>query len=93
MPVSQHNEIVGKFDDEEQVKEGLITAWLAGHPCPTWEDVGDLLRCGVGGEEGKRAGDEVVETYATSESDCIVIVMLFVNNNTNKVYLQLCVWV
>ena len=89
MPESQHNEIVGKFDDEEQAKEGLITAWLAGHPCPTWEDVRYLLSDGVGGEEGQRAGDEVEETYIKSESDCIIIVMLFVNNNTNKVYLLL----
>ena len=89
MPESQHNEIVGKFDDEEQAKEGLITAWLAGHPCPTWEHVRYLLRHWVGGEEGKRAADEVEETYIKSESDCIIIVMLFVNNNTNKVYLLL----
>ena len=89
MPFSQHNEIVGKFDDEEQAKEGLITAWLAGHPCPTWGHVRGLLRDGVGGEEGKRAADEVFETYIKSESDCIIIVMLFVNNNTNKVYLLL----
>ena len=89
MPESQHNEIVGKFDDEEQAKEGLITAWLAGHPCPTWENVRNLLRLGVRGEEGERAADEVFETYIKSESDCIIIVMLFVNNNTNKVYLLL----
>ena len=78
MPESQHNGIVGKFDDKEQAKEGLITAWLAGHPCPTWEHVRDLLR----NEVGWRAADEVEETYIESES-------LFVNNNTNKVYLLL----
>ena len=89
MPVSQHNEIMGKFDDEEQAKEGLITAWLAGHPCPSWENVRNLLRYGIGGEEGERAADEVLQTYIKSESDCIIIVMLFVNNNTNKVYLLL----
>ena len=89
MPKSQHNEIVGKFDDEEQAKEGLITAWLAGHPCPTWKHVRNLLRYGVRGEEGERAADEVEETYIKSESDCIIIVMLFVNNNTNNVYLLL----
>ena len=80
---------MGKFDDKEQAKEGLITAWLAGHPCPTWENVRALLRYGDGGEEGRRAADEVEETYIKSESDCIIIVMLFVNNNTNKVYLLL----
>ena len=72
MPMSQHNEIVEKFDDEEQAKEGLIPAWLASHPCPSWENAIDLLRDGVGGEEGERAADEVEETYI-SESDCIVI--------------------
>ena len=87
MPESQYNEIVGKFDDEEQAKEGLITAWLAGHPCPTWENVRDLLRYGVGEEQGERAADEMFETYIKSESDCVIIVMLFINNNTNKVYL------
>ena len=84
---------MGKFDDVELAKEGLITEWLAGHPCPTWENVMNLLRYGVEGEEGKRAADEVKETYIKSESDCIIIVMLFVNNNTNKVYLLLWVWV
>ena len=69
MPESQHNEIVRKFDDEEQAKEGLITAWLAGHPCPTWENVRSLLRYEVGGEEGEKAADEVEETYIKSESD------------------------
>ena len=76
MPETQHNDIVGKFNDEEQAKEGLITAWLAGHPCPTWENVRSLLRYGVRGEEGERAADEVEETYIKSESDCCV----FVNN-------------
>ena len=54
MPENQHNEIVGKFEEEEQAKEKLITAWLAGHPCPTWENVRSLLRIGVVGEEGER---------------------------------------
>ena len=83
MPESQNNERV-KFADDEQAKEGLITAWLAGHPCPTWENVRNLLRNGIGGEEGERAADEVEETYINSESDCII---LFVNNNINKEYL------
>ena len=87
MPESQHDEIVGKFDNEEQAKEGLITAWLAGHPCPTWENVRNLLRDGVGGEEGNKAADVVETHYIKSESDCIIIVMLFVNNNTIKVCL------
>ena len=67
MPMSQHKEIVGKFDDEEVVKRELFTTWLAGHPCPSWEHVRDLLRYGVGGEEEERAAREVEETYIKSE--------------------------
>ncbi|CAI8032408.1 hypothetical protein GBAR_LOCUS18327 [Geodia barretti] len=63
MPESQHDEIVGKFDDDEEAKRELITTWLAGHPCPTWEHVRQLLEGGVGGEEGERAAREVEETY------------------------------
>ena len=67
MPMSQHKEIVGKFDDDEEAKQELITTWLAGHPCPSWEHVMRLLRGGVGGEEGERAAREVEETYIKSE--------------------------
>ena len=66
MPQSQHDEIVEKFHREE-AKQQLITAWLDGHPCPTWEHVRNLLRDGVGGEVGKRAAEEVEETYLKSE--------------------------
>ena len=62
MPVSQHDEIVGKFDDDEEAKRELITAWLAGHPWPTWGHVRNLLWNGVGGEEGERAARKVEET-------------------------------
>ena len=67
MPENQYEEIVGNFDDEEEVKQELITTWLAGHPCPSWEHVRDLLRHGVGGKEGERAAREVEETYIKSE--------------------------
>ena len=73
MPESQHDEIVRRFDGEE-VKQQLFTTWLANHPCPSWEQVRDLLRGdrwkgGVGGEEGERAAHEVEETYLKSELD------------------------
>ena len=77
MPQSQHDEIVGKFDDDEEAKRELITTWLAGHPWPTWEDVRYLLRSGVGDEEGERAIREVEETYLKSE----LVIITFVNNN------------
>ena len=77
MPHSQHDEIVGKFDDDEEAKRELITTWLAGHPCPTWEHVKDLLEYGVEGEEGERAAREVEETYLKSE----LVIITFVNNN------------
>ena len=67
IPESQHEEIVAKFDGEE-AKLQLFTTWLASHPCPTWDDVKDLLRElereGIG-REG--AADEVEETYIKSK--------------------------
>ena len=77
MPHSQHDEIVGMFNDDEEAKRELITTWLAGHPCPTWGQVRDLLRSGFGGEEGKRAAYEVEETHLKSE----LVIITFVNNN------------
>ena len=80
MPESHHNEIVGKFDDEEQEKEGLITAWLAGHPCPTWEHVTSLLRYGVRGEEGERAADGVEERVSccvfSTQNDVLIVMSM-----------------
>ena len=69
MPKSQRKEIVKKFSNKEEAKQELITTWLAGHPCPSWEHVRDLLREGVTGEEGKRAVHEVEERYIKSELD------------------------
>ena len=77
MPMSQHDEIVVKFDDDEEAKRELITTWLAGHPCPTWEHVKDLLEDGFGCEEGEREAREVEETYLKSE----LVIITFVNNN------------
>ena len=70
MPKSQHEEIVSKFDGEE-AKQQLFTTWLANHPCPSWEQLRDLLWNAVGGEEGERAADEVEETYLKSELDIL----------------------
>jgi hypothetical protein len=55
-------------NQHEETKEKLITAWLAGHPCPNWECVRDLLR-GLERQGRGRAGaaDEVEETYLKSE--------------------------
>ena len=77
MPRSQHDEIVVKFYDDEEVKRELITTWLAGHPWPTWEHVRFLLKYRVGGEERERAAREVEETYLKSE----LVIITFVNNN------------
>ena len=75
MPRCQHDEIVRTFDGEK-AKQQLFTMWLASHPCPSWEQVMGLLRGdegygGVGGEEGRRAADEVKETYLKSELDTV----------------------
>ena len=69
MPENQHDEIVSKFDGEE-AKQQLFTTWLASHPCPSWGHVRGLLDR-VGGEEGRRAADEVEETYLKSELDIL----------------------
>ena len=74
MPESQHDEIVRRFDGEE-ANQQLFTTWLASNPCPSWEQVRDLLRGdewgGVGGEEGERAAHDVEETYLKSELDTV----------------------
>ena len=76
MPESQHDEVVRQFHGKE-VKQQFFTTWLASHPCPSWEQVRDLLRGeerwrgGVGGEEGERAAHEVEETYLKSELDTV----------------------
>ena len=76
MPESQHCEIVRLFHGEE-AKQQLFTTWLASHPCPSWEQVRDLLRGGerfaggVGGKEGRRAAREVEETYLKSELEIL----------------------
>ena len=71
MPKSQHEEIVRMIGGEE-VKQQLFTTWLAGHPCPSWEQVLRLLLLsGVGGEAGERAAVEVKETYLKSELDIL----------------------
>ena len=54
--------------DGEKAKYELVSAWLAGHPCPSWDNVMGLLRWleRVGrGREG--AAKEVKEKYRTSE--------------------------
>ena len=77
MPESQHNEAVRRFDGEE-AKQEFFTTWLASHPCPSWEQVRDLLRGdvglgGVGGKKGERAAHEVEETYLKSELDTFFV--------------------
>ena len=70
MPESQHDEIVRRFDGEE-AKQQLFTTWLASHPCPSWEQVRDLLSIAVGGWKGRRAAREVEETYLKSELEIL----------------------
>ena len=68
MPESQHDEIVKKFTDKDEAKLELITAWLASHPCPTWEQVVNLIMWyrGMGGEKEIR---ELEEKNVKSESE------------------------
>ena len=67
MPFSQNDEIVAKFD-KEKVKSEIVSTWLSGHPCPTWEHVLKLLReLEEIGSGRKGAADEVEERYLKSE--------------------------
>ena len=76
MPQSQHDEIAGRLDGE-QAKLELFTTWLASHPCPTWEDVMDLLRrLEKYGRGREGAADEVEETYLKSELHNLLILMI-----------------
>ena len=66
IPRSQHDEIVAKFD-EEKAKSEIVSTWLSGHPCPTWEHMLELLRALERGMGRKGAADEVEERYLKSE--------------------------
>ena len=67
MPRSQHEEISSMYDGEK-AKYELVSAWLAGHPCPSWDDVKSLLgSLEYDGRGRKGADDEVKEKYLTSE--------------------------
>ena len=67
MPKSLHDEIARKFGGE-QAKRELFMIWLAGHPCPTWDNVERLMRrLETVGRGRKGAAEEVKETYLKSE--------------------------
>ena len=54
--------------DGEKAKYELVSAWLAGHPCPSWSHVKSLLRRLEQDGRGRNgAVDEVKEKYLTSE--------------------------
>ena len=53
--------------DGEKAKYELVSAWLAGHPCPSWDNVWSLLRLEREGCGRKGAAVEVEEKYHTSE--------------------------
>ena len=79
MPSSLHNEITAKYNGE-QAKRELFSAWLASHPCPTWEHVAELLReLESEGKGRKGAAEEVEETYLKSELQCF-----------SEIHVQLC---
>ena len=67
MSRSQHEEISSMYDGEK-AKYELVSAWLAGHPCPSWSHVKLLLGwLEIDGRGRKGAEDEVKEKYLTSE--------------------------
>ena len=70
MSRSQHDEISSMYDGEK-AKYELVSAWLAGHPCPSWDDVRSLLwRLEYDGRGREGAKDEVKVKYLTSELQC-----------------------
>ena len=65
-PESQHEKIVSTHDGEEAKRE-IVTSWLHGHPCPSWEHVVQLLRrLESDGRGRKGAAEEVEEKYLKS---------------------------
>ena len=79
MPHKLHEEIA-KRNDGERGKDEVITVWLADHPCPSWENVVDLLR--VLEREGRGrvgAAKESEEKYLTSELCCMHSVICTLN--------------
>ena len=67
MPHSQHEELSNMYDGEK-AKYELVLVWLAGHPCPSWDNVKSLLRrLEDEGRGRKGAAKEMEEKYMTSE--------------------------
>ena len=67
MSRSQHEEISRMYDGEK-AKYEVVSAWLAGHPCPSWDHVKYLLWWLEDDGRGRKgAEDEVNEKYLTSE--------------------------
>lgn len=68
MPKELHEEIAGKFD-AKRAKSKLVSAWLADHPCPSWEHVVDLLRSlEVEGRGRVGAAEETEKKFLESET-------------------------
>ena len=56
------------YDGEKAKYELLVSAWLAGHLCPSWDDVMFLLSGLVSEGRGREgAVEEVEEKYIRSE--------------------------
>lgn len=71
IPEELHDEIAKRYYGEK-VKLELFTAWLSGHPWPTWEHVRDLmmwLERNGRGREG--AAKEVEDKYMHIKSESL----------------------
>ena len=67
MPFKLHEEITSKYDGE-RAKTEITKTWLAGHPCPSWENVVELLRRLENMGRGRvGAAEEAEEKYLKSE--------------------------
>ena len=66
IPESQHEEIAAKYDGE-QAKRELVSTWLVGHPCPSWDHVVELVKKLEWGIGKSGLGDAIEEKYLRSE--------------------------
>ena len=82
--------------DGEKAKYELVSMWLVGHPCPSWDDVESLLGMLERDGRGRNgAADEVKEKYLTSELQytmCSFQLRKVAANLRNTIYTFTCTY-
>ena len=73
MPCRQHDAIVEDLKSE-QAKDQIVSTWLSGHPCPSWEHIRNLLQWMERlGRTSKGEANKVEEKYIKSKCSAFVI--------------------